>query len=53
MVMLMYGVTIGQNWDTAASQLIYHILLVLLLAGLGFNEISLDQRIWGKREERS
>lgn len=53
MVMLMYGVTIVQNWDTAASQLIYDIILVALLAGLGFNQISLDRQIFGKGQEKS
>ncbi len=53
MVMLMYGVTIVQNWDVAASQLIYDIILALLLAGLGFNKISLDRQIFGGRKERS
>ncbi|MGF1536175.1 MAG: DoxX family protein [Elainellaceae cyanobacterium] len=52
MAMLMYGVTIVQNWDTAASQLIYDVILVLLLAGLSFNTFSLDQRIWGRRSRQ-
>ncbi len=42
MAVLMYGVTIIQNWDTASSQLIYNIVLFILLAGVGFNHISVD-----------
>lgn len=49
MAILMYGVTIVQNWDSASSQLIYNIVLFILLAGVGYNLISLDQFIWGKR----
>ncbi len=32
MVILMYGVTIVQNWSAASSQLIYNIVLFILLA---------------------
>ena len=42
MAVLMYGITIIQNWDGASSQLIYNIVLFILLAGLGFNRISVD-----------
>ena len=42
MVILMYGVTVVQNWDAASSQLIYNIVLFILLAGLGYNRFSLD-----------
>ena len=42
MAVLMYGVTIIQNWDTASSQLIYNIVLFILLAGVSFNHISVD-----------
>ena len=42
MVILMYGVTIVQNWSAASSQLIYNIVLFILLAGLGYNQFSLD-----------
>ncbi len=42
MVILMYGVTIVQNWNAASSQLIYNIVLFILLAGLGYNQFSLD-----------
>lgn len=51
MMVLMYGVTIVQNWDAATSQLIYNVILALLLAGVGYNRFSLDQVIWGKRNE--
>ncbi|NEQ51510.1 MAG: DoxX family protein [Leptolyngbya sp. SIO3F4] len=42
MVILMYGVTIVQNWNASSSQLIYNIVLFILLAGLGYNKFSLD-----------
>ena len=42
MAILMYGITIIQNWDGASSQLIYNIVLFILLAGLSFNRISVD-----------
>lgn len=47
MAVLMYGVTIIQNWDGASSQLTYNIVLFILLAGLSFNRISVDA--WLKR----
>lgn len=50
MIVLMYGVTIIQNWDTAGSQLIYNITLFILLAGLGFNTVSIDH--WLRRKRR-
>lgn len=43
MVILMYGVTIVQNWRAASSQLIYNIVLFILLAGRGFNHVSVDR----------
>ncbi|MEM8808071.1 MAG: DoxX family protein [Cyanobacteria bacterium P01_G01_bin.38] len=42
MAVLMYGVTIVQNWDTASSQLIYNLALFILLAGVGYNRFALD-----------
>lgn len=42
MAVLMYGITIIQNWDGASGQLIYNIVLFILLAGLNFNSISVD-----------
>jgi thiosulfate dehydrogenase [quinone] large subunit len=53
MTILMYGVTIVQNWDTAGSQLVYDLILAILLASVGYNRISLDQMIFGKKEESS
>lgn len=47
MAILMYGVTIVQNWDTASSQLIYNIVLFILLAGLGYNRFALDHVFFG------
>lgn len=43
MAILMYGVTVVQNWDGASSQLIYNIVLFILLAGVGYNRWALDQ----------
>jgi len=51
MAMLMYGVTVVQNWDAAASQLIYDVILFILLAGVGYNRISLDRIFHKKRED--
>jgi thiosulfate dehydrogenase [quinone] large subunit len=45
MIVLMYGVTLLQDWDTAASQLIYDLILFVLLAGLGYNIYSVDYRL--------
>ena len=47
MAILMYGVTIVQNWDVASSQLIYNIVLFILLAGLGYNRFALDNVFFG------
>jgi thiosulfate dehydrogenase [quinone] large subunit len=49
MAILMYGVTIVQNWDSASSQLIYNIVLFILLAGAGYNRFALDQ-VFFKRD---
>ena len=45
MIMLMYGVTLIQNWDAASSQLIYCLVLFILIAGNSFNTFSLDSLI--------
>lgn len=50
MLVLMYGVTLLQNWSTASSQLIYDVILALLLAGVGYNSISVDR--WLSRNGR-
>lgn len=47
MAVLMYGVTIVQNWDTATSQLIYALVLFMLLAGVGYNRFALDTVLFG------
>ena len=51
MAILMYGITIVQNWDGASSQLIYNVVLFILLAGLNFNRISVDN--WLRKRDRS
>ncbi|MGF1459207.1 MAG: DoxX family protein [Leptolyngbyaceae cyanobacterium] len=48
MAILMYGVTIVQNWDSASSQLIYNIVLFILLAAQGYNRWSLDDVLFGR-----
>jgi thiosulfate dehydrogenase [quinone] large subunit len=53
MAVLMYGITIIQNWDGASSQLIYNIVLFILLAGLSFNRISVDGWIKSKSNKSS
>ena len=45
MIVLMYGVTLIQNWDAAGSQLIYCLVLFILIAGNSFNTFSLDRLI--------
>ena len=50
MAVLMYGITIIQNWDGASSQLIYNIVLFILLAGLNFNRVSVDAWLRNKRD---
>jgi thiosulfate dehydrogenase (quinone) large subunit len=49
MVMLMYGVTAIQDWDTATSQLIYCIVLFILLAGNNFNTFAIDSFLRRRR----
>ncbi|MGD1854928.1 MAG: DoxX family protein [Leptolyngbyaceae cyanobacterium] len=49
MVILMYGVTVVQNWNAASSQLIYNIVLFILLAGLGYNRFSLDTLVANRK----
>ncbi|MGP1371188.1 MAG: DoxX family membrane protein [Almyronema sp.] len=51
MAVLMYGVTVVQNWDSASSQLIYNIVLFILLAGVGYNRLALDQVFFGDRRQ--
>ncbi|WP_319422772.1 DoxX family protein [Pleurocapsa sp. FMAR1] len=50
MAVLMYGITIIQNWDGASGQLAYNIVLFILLAGLSFNRISVDAWLKNKRD---
>lgn len=42
MIVLMYGVTLLQNWDTATSQLIYCLVFFILIAANSFNRFSID-----------
>lgn len=53
MVMLMYGITLIQNWTTATDQLVYNICLFILLAGVGYNTISIDSWLKNKRTKKS
>ena len=53
MAVLMYGITIIQNWDGASSQLIYNIALFILLAGVGFDRISVDAWLRLKRTQKT
>lgn len=43
MIVLMSGVTLLQQWDTATSQLIYCLVFFVLLAANSLNTISLDR----------
>ena len=49
MIVLMYGVTLIQNWDAAGSQLIYCLVLFILVAGNSFNTFSLDNKIFRRK----
>lgn len=49
MIMLMYGVTLIQNWDAAGSQLIYCLVLFILIAANSFNTFSLDRLIFRRK----
>lgn len=49
MIVLMYGVTLLQQWDTATSQLIYCLIFFLLIAGNSFNTVSLDYLLQRRR----
>lgn len=51
MIVLMSGVTLLQQWDTASSQLIYCLVFFVLLAANSLNTISLD-RLRAKRQRR-
>ena len=45
MIVLMYGVTLIQNWDAASSQLVYCLVLFILVAANSFNSLSIDNVI--------
>ncbi len=51
MIVLMSGVTLLQQWDTASSQLIYCLVFFVLLAANSLNTVSLD-RLRAKRQRR-
>ena len=53
MVMLMYGITLIQNWSVATDQLVYNICLFILLAGVGYNTVSIDNWLKNKRSKKS
>ncbi|MEL7313653.1 MAG: DoxX family protein [Cyanobacteria bacterium J06559_3] len=50
MAILMYGVTIVQNWDAASSQLIYNLVLFVLLAGAGYNRFALEDALFNRKD---
>ncbi len=49
MIVLMYGVTLIQNWDAAMSQLVYCLVLFILIAANSFNTVSVDRVIEKRR----
>ncbi len=53
MAILMYGVTLLQNWDTASSQLIYCLVFFVLIAFNNYNLISLDWVNANRRKRQS
>ncbi|UBF28340.1 DoxX family protein [Kovacikia minuta CCNUW1] len=52
MIMLMYGVTLLQNWDTATSQLIYCLVFFILIAANRFNTFSIDALLERRRHRQ-
>ncbi|HAN45258.1 MAG TPA: DoxX family protein [Cyanobacteria bacterium UBA8156] len=52
MLVLMYGVTLLQDWDTASSQLVYDLILFVLLAGLGYNRWAIDNWLQTRQTQR-
>ncbi|MGQ9866610.1 MAG: DoxX family protein [Pseudanabaenaceae cyanobacterium] len=52
MVVLMYGVTLLQDWNAASSQLIYDLMLFVLLAGLGYNRWAIDRWLQARQTQR-
>lgn len=50
MIVLMYGVTLIQNWDAASSQLVYCLVLFILIAANSFNSFSLDNLIFRRKQ---
>ncbi|WP_013324068.1 DoxX family protein [Gloeothece verrucosa] len=52
MAILMYGITLVQNWETATSQLVYCLVFFILVAGNGFNLFSLDWLLQQSRRRR-
>ena len=52
MMVLTYGVTLVENWNAAASQLIYCLGFTVLIAGRCFNDLSADKAI-ARRQKRS
>jgi thiosulfate dehydrogenase [quinone] large subunit len=52
MGILMYGVTLLQNWDTATSQLIYCLVFFILILFNRYNFISLDGVNNNRRQRR-
>ena len=49
MMPLMFGICLLQEWDTAASQLIYCLVFFILLAGCSLNSISVDRLIRNRK----
>jgi thiosulfate dehydrogenase [quinone] large subunit len=49
MIVLTFGVTVRQNWETAGSQLLYGLVFALLLASAAANRYSLDSWLLGRK----
>jgi thiosulfate dehydrogenase [quinone] large subunit len=50
MATLIVGMTLKQNWDTVAFQMIYAISLYLLLLNIRYNHLSLDYLLFRQTE---
>jgi thiosulfate dehydrogenase [quinone] large subunit len=45
MATLVFGTCLQQNWGSAGNQMVYTVLFALLLFGLDYNDLSLDEMV--------
>jgi thiosulfate dehydrogenase (quinone) large subunit len=44
---LTLGTTLRQDWDVAGIRLLYSVVYAVLMAGLGYNVVSVDAEMFG------